>query len=56
MKKINANTLGGIKYKKSNIRNQSIIQKKNSSPMGPQRGKMKKKHVLKKVGFSKPFN
>jgi hypothetical protein len=46
--------IGGIKYQKSTIRNQSIIQKYFSSPMGPQRVKMKKKHVLKKVGFSKP--
>jgi hypothetical protein len=38
--------IGGIKYKKSTIRNQSIIQKYISSPMGPQQGKMKKKHVF----------
>jgi hypothetical protein len=45
--------LGGIKYKKSTIRNQSIIQNNFSSPMGPQRGKMKKQHVLKKGWFFK---
>jgi hypothetical protein len=43
--------IGGIKYKKFTIRNQSIIQKYFSSPMGPQKGKMKKKNVVKKVGF-----
>jgi hypothetical protein len=50
------NTIGGIKYKRSTIRNQSTMQKYFSSPMGPQRGKMKKNHVLKKVSFSKPVN
>jgi hypothetical protein len=53
---IDKEILGGIKYKKSTIRNQSIIQKYFSSPMGPQRGKMKKKRVLKKVSFSKSVN
>jgi hypothetical protein len=48
--------IGCIKYKKSTIRKQSIIQKYSFSPMGPQRGNMNKKHVLKKVGFSKPVN
>jgi hypothetical protein len=39
--------VGGIKYKKSTIRNQSIIQKYFYSPVDLQRGKMKKKNVLK---------
>jgi hypothetical protein len=37
--------IGGIKYKKSNITNQSIIQKYFFSPMSSQRGKMKNQHV-----------
>jgi acetolactate synthase small subunit len=38
------NRIGVIKYKKSTIRNQSIIQIFFSS-MGPQRGDMNKQHV-----------
>jgi hypothetical protein len=41
----------GIKYKKSTIRNQSIIQKYFFSPMGPQRGDMNKKTCFKKGWF-----
>jgi hypothetical protein len=48
------NRIGVIKYKKSTIRNQSIIN--FFPPMGPQRGDMNKKHVYKMVGLSKPAN
>jgi hypothetical protein len=37
--------LGGIKYKKSTIGNQSINKKYFFPPMGPQRGGMKNQHV-----------
>jgi hypothetical protein len=49
----NKSTIGGIKYKKSTIRNQSIIQKYFSSPMVPHRWKMNNQHVKKKVVFFK---
>jgi hypothetical protein len=45
--------IGSIKCKKSTIRNQSIIKTKISSTMVLQRGKIEKKYVLKKGGFSK---
>jgi hypothetical protein len=48
------NRIGVIKYKKSTIRNQSII--KLFPPMGPQRGDMNTQHVYKMVGLSKPAN
>jgi hypothetical protein len=50
------NALGGIKYKKPTIQNQSIIQKYFFSPMDSWRGKMKNQLVLKLVGFPKPVN
>ena len=48
--------LGGIKYNKSTIRNQSIVKKIISSLMGPKSLLMKKNHVFKMVDFSKPVN
>jgi hypothetical protein len=47
--------MGGIKYKKSTIKNQSFIQKKNHQ-MGPQICKIKNQNVEKMVGLSKPVN
>ena len=46
-----AKLIGGIKYNKSTIRNQSIINKIISSLMGPKSLLVKNKHVLKKVDF-----
>ena len=48
--------LGGIKYNKSTIKNQSIVKKIIPSLMGPKSLLVKKKHVLKMVDFSKPVN
>ena len=48
--------IGGIKYNKSTIRNQSIFSKNISSLMGPKSLLVSKKHVLKMVDFSKPVN
>jgi hypothetical protein len=43
--KSESKTIGGIKYKKSTIQNQSVIQKYFFLPMGPPRCKMKNQHV-----------
>ena len=48
--------IGGIKYKKYTIRNQSIIEKNISSLMGPKILLGNNKHFLKRVDFWKPVN
>jgi hypothetical protein len=46
-------TIGGIKYRKSTITNQSIIQKHFFSEMGSQRGGNEEPKCLKNGGFFK---
>jgi hypothetical protein len=48
--------LGGIKYTKSTVRNQSIIQESFSSLLHPKWCLMSIQQVLKMVDFGKPVN